>query len=368
MSNATVYNKRSIGVIREEDKAYVVQADVFQTFLADFLISEKVPAADASIVARSLVEADLRGMNSHGIIRLPVYIQRMREGGFKPDASGEVIKDSPGIGLIDGQHGLGSVMSMKAMKVAIEKARTQGIAACGVTNSNHNGEGAFYVLEAIKNDMIGIAFTTGSPIMPVWGGTTRLTGPLPISVGVPALNEYPILLDAALGMSSRGKILDFLARGKELPPGWIVDASGNPTTDPKWINEGGWILPIGEHKGWGLIVMCEILAGVLTGSAIGKDLVNLYDDLDKPQGNGHFMIAIDIAHFMNIDFFKKRVDAYIQMVTASDKAVGVEEIILPGEKEFRNRERAARDGLVLTKSVLDAVLAEASKSGIYAEQ
>ncbi|WP_366554253.1 Ldh family oxidoreductase [Aquibaculum sediminis] len=362
MSRFTIDN---IGVIREEGNSYIVDSDAFAEFLRVLLNQAGVPEADARVVSDSLVEADLRGMNSHGIIRLPVYIRRLRAGGFKADAVPEVIRESDGVALLDGKNGLGSVMTMRAMSIAIEKAKTQGIAACGVTNSNHNGEGAFYVQEAIRHDMIGMSFTTGSPIMPVWGGTTPLTGPLPITVGVPADKEHPIVLDAALGMSSRGKILDYLAQGKELPPGWIVDANGEPTTDPKWVNEGGWILPIGGHKGWGLIVICEMLAAVLTGSGVGKELVNLYDDVDTPQGNGQFVIAIDVSHFMPVNMFKSRVDNYIKMVKSSDKAEGVEEIILPGEKEFKNRERAKLDGMKLTKSVLDEVISEARIVGVF---
>src|SRR5690606_19244550 len=229
-------------------------------------------------------------------------------GRCEPACCGRGVGETRSSRLLDGGDGLGAVLTARAMDIAIEKARASGIAAVGIRNSNHNGEGAYYVQRAIRADMIGIATTNGSPIMPVWGGKTPLTGPLPISIGVPTAERLPIVLDAALGMSSRGKILYYAEKGMELPEGWLVDAEGRPTRDPEWVRKGGWILPIGGHKGWGLILACEILSGLLTGGAFGQELTNLYDDLDRPQRNGHFVIAINIAAFTDVAAFKERMD------------------------------------------------------------
>jgi LDH2 family malate/lactate/ureidoglycolate dehydrogenase len=327
-----------------------------------------VPPADASIVANGLIMADARGMNSHGILRLPVYIKRLRQGGFSPVSRFDMLRETAGTALVDGGNGLGAVLTTRAMDLAIAKARRNGIAAVGIRNSNHNGEGAPYVLQAVRADMIGIATTNGSPIMPVWGGKTPLTGPLPITFGVPTENELPIVLDAALGMSSRGKILYYAERGMELPPGWLVDAEGRPTTDPNWVKKGGWILPIGGHKGWGLILMCEILTGLLTGGKIGRELTNLYDALDRGQGNGHFVVAIDIAAFLDLASFKRRVDAYIREMKASDLAPGATEILMPGEIEFRKEQAQRAQGIALSRSVVDEVLAAAAGLGLVVER
>jgi LDH2 family malate/lactate/ureidoglycolate dehydrogenase len=347
-----------------EPDGYRLKADDLDRLIVAMLIKVGVPEQDARIVARGLLLADLRGMNSHGVLRLPVYIRRLQQGGFSPVSKFDIVRETPGTALIDGGNGLGAVLTTRAMDLAIKKAKTTGIAAVGVRSSNHNGEGAPYVLQAIEADMIGIATTNGSPIMPVWGGKTPLTGPLPITIGVPTAKHRPILLDAALGMSSRGKILYHAEKGMELPPGWLVDADGRPTTDPNWVKKGGWILPIGGHKGWGLILMCEILSGLLTGGAIGRELTNLYDDLDQPQRNGHFVIAIDIASFLDVAGFKARMDAYIDEMKASELAPGFEEILMPGEIEFRKEERQRKDGIVLGKSVVDEVLATAAAIGI----
>lgn len=348
----------------EGENGYRVPAQDLLDCVIRMLVQVGVPRADAEIVGSCLVSADARGMNSHGVLRLPVYLRRLKQGGFNIDSSGSVVRETASTMLIDGGNGLGAVLTARAMDIAIEKARKSGIAAVGIRNSNHNGEGAYYVQRAIAQDMIGIATTNGSPIMPVWGGKTPLTGPLPISIGVPTEAELPILLDAALGMSSRGKILYYAEKGMVLPDGWLVDADGRPTNDPNWVKNGGWILPIGGHKGWGLILACEILSGLLTGGAFGQELTNLYDDLDKPQRNGHFVIAIDIAAFTDVPSFKRRMDEYIRIMKTSELAPGFEQIFMPGEIEFRREAVQMAEGIVLTKPVIDDMLRVAGDIGL----
>jgi LDH2 family malate/lactate/ureidoglycolate dehydrogenase len=346
------------------DGSYLVDARALEALVTRMLESTQVPPEDAAVVARSLVAADARGMNSHGMLRLPVYIRRLQQGGFNPRGQGKIVAETAGTMLIDGENGLGAPLTLRAMDHAIGKARETGIAAVGVRNSNHNGEGAFYVLRAIEQDMIGIATTNGSPIMPAWGGKTKFTGPLPISVGAPAGRHRPIVLDAALGMSSRGKILYHAEKGQQLPEGWLVDDEGRPTTDPNWVRQGGWILPIGGHKGFGLILVCEILSGLLTGGRFGSELRNLYDDLDKGQGNGHFVIAIDIKAFVPVASFKERMDAFIDTMKASELAPGFEEVLMPGEIEFRKEAKQRAEGIVLEPKVVDEVLAVARELGV----
>ncbi len=347
-----------------EDGSYIVDAKRLETLASMMLEQVGVSAADASIVSDSLISADARGMNSHGVLRLPVYIRRLQQGGFKANSRGTVVSETAGTMLIDGEEGLGSVLTSHAMNIAISKAKQTGIAAVGIRNSNHNGENAYYVKQAISQDMIGIATTNGSPIMPVWGGKTMLTGPLPISIGVPTGQEQPILLDAALGMSSRGKILYYAEKGLSLPEGWLVDDKGRPTNDPNWIKKGGWILPIGGHKGWGLILACEILSGLLTGGSFGKELTNLYDDLDTPQRNGHFVIAINISSFIDLSAFKSRMDEYIRVMKASELSPGFEEILMPGEIEYRKENTQRSEGIKIEKSVIDDIVTSASGLGL----
>ena len=343
---------------------YILDATRLENLVTRLLEKVAVPAENAAILARSLVASDLRGMNSHGILRLPIYMQRIQDGGFKADSMGRIIRETPGTVLLDGEDALGAVLTCRAMDEAIKRAKTTGIAAAGVFNSNHNGEGAFYALRAIDAGMIGICTTNGSPNMPPWGGKTKMTGPLPITVGVPAGDESPLVLDLALGMSSRGKILYYADKKIPLPDGWLVDAEGKPTNDAEQIKKGGWILPIGGHKGWGLITVVEVLSGVLTGGALGKDIVELYGNTTKAQKIGHFVMAIDVAAFMDCSVFKKRMDQYIRMLKSSEPVSGSQGVIIPGEPEFLKEKTQRQNGLAITCKVVDDILDIAQKLGV----
>ncbi len=351
----------------KHDDGYLLDYIELKAMTVAMLEQVGVPSPDAVIVANGLINADARGMNSHGILRLPVYIKRLQQGGFSPVSRFDIVQETSGTALIDGGNGLGAVLTTKAMDLAIEKAKQSGVAAVGVRNSNHNGEGAPYVMQAVQADMIGIATTNGSPIMPVWGGKTAFSGPLPITFGIPTAEELPIVLDMALGMSSRGKILYYAEKGLQLPPGWLVDADGAPTTDPNWVKKGGWILPIGGHKGWGLALMCEILSGILTGGKFGRDLTNLYDDLNEGQHNGHFVIALNTETFIGASTFKASMDNYIRQMKGSELAPGVTEILMPGEIEFRKEKKQKAEGIPLSRSVVDELLASARSVGLKME-
>lgn len=360
--------KRLTIPMHEENEGIRIPAAALHELVATMLKGAGVPEADSIIVADGLVSADARGMNSHGVLRLPVYVKRLREGGFAAVANIEILNETPGTVLMDGGNGLGSVLSVRAMDRAIAKARTNGVGVAVIRASNHNGEGAPYVLRAVRQDMIGLATTNGSAIMPVWGGRVPMTGPLPLTFGVPAGEELPIVLDAALGMSSRGKILYHAEKKLPIPDGWLVDADGRPTNDPEWVRKGGWILPIGGHKGWGLILMCELLTGFLSGGSIARETTNLYDHLNEGQHNSHFFMAIDIKSFIDPGFFKQRVDEYIRGVKRSEKAPGFDEIVMPGEIEFRKEQRQRAEGIILTRSVVDEVIDSAKSLGITIEK
>ena len=343
---------------------YLIDAVRLERFVASILEKVSVPADNAALLARALVSADLRGMNSHGVLRLPVYVRRLQNGGFRPDSKGRIVRETAGTVLIDGEDGLGAVITCRAMDEAIKRARMNGIAAAGVTNSNHNGEGAFYALRAIDASMIGLCTTNGSPASPPWGGLTKMTGPLPLTIGVPADEEWPLVLDLSLGMSSRGRILYYADKKIPLPDGWLVDAKGQPTNDAEHIRRGGWIQPIGGYKGWGLITIMEVLSGVLTGGPLGRDLVELYGDTTKPQKNGHFVMAIDVSAFMDVSIFKKRMDGYIRLLKSSEPALGTQGVIIPGEPEFRKEEEQRLNGVIIGCKVVDDVLEIARELGM----
>ena len=318
----------------------------------DIFVRAGVPPSEARLVATTLVEADLRGMQSHGVLRVPIYTEKIRAGGFRPGSKGRLVRESPGTALIDGEHGLGQVVTLHAMDVAMAKAKLTGIGAAGVLNSNHFGEAAYYVLHAARHDLIGIVATNGSPNMPAWGGMTKMTGPLPFTAAVPTGHE-PFVIDAALGMTNRGKLIYLAETGQTIPLGWGVDREGRPTELPRQVLDGGWILPIGGHKGFGITMFLEILSGVLTGANVGSEIRDLYNaPRDVSQGLGHFCIAIDPAAFMPLPTFKSRMDAMIAMVKASKLAPGNERMVIPGEPESASRSERLRDGIPLAESLL----------------
>ena len=315
------------------------------------------PGDDALTVADALVTADARGMRSHGMVRLPIYVERVRAGGFRAGRHGRVVRDGPATMLIDGEDGLGAVLGVRAMDAAIGKARATGAGVVGVTDSNHYGGAAYYVLRAVRADVIGITTTNARPIMPAWGSRTLLSGPLPLAIGVPAGEVWPVVLDMSMAVAARGKVVHAASTGQRIPPGWGVDREGRATDDPNAVLDGGWLLPIGGYKGFGLTVMLDLLAGALTGGRMFEEMRDLYDDVGRGQGVGHIFIAIDPERFMPIDEFKRRVDLFVRRHKEAETAPGVDEVLLPGEREFRHEAEARAEGVPLAPDLLAQVRA-----------
>jgi LDH2 family malate/lactate/ureidoglycolate dehydrogenase len=291
-----------------------------------------VSDADAELVADALVSADARGMHSHGMTRLAIYTKRILAGGARAGVAGRIVSESAATLVLDGEGGIGQVITARAMREAIDRAREAGAGVVGVRGSNHFGEGAYYVADAVENGMIGLLTTNGSPNMPYHGGTKTVLGTLPLAIGIPAGDEPPIILDLAFGTVSKGKILQAAARGEKIPIGWAVDASGNDTDDPNAVLDGGWTLPIGAYKGSGLILVMEILSAVLTGAQVAGQVGDLYGDPAEPQGLGHFALAIDIARFMPVEHFNARMDELVRSIRASGPPG---QILMPGEREHQ---------------------------------
>jgi LDH2 family malate/lactate/ureidoglycolate dehydrogenase/quinol monooxygenase YgiN len=341
----------------------VAAADLL-ALATDVLVRAGTSPDEAYVVANALVEADLRGMQSHGVLRIPIYVEKIRAGGFRAGQRGTIVRESSSTALLDGEDGLGQVISLRAMDLAIDKARATGIGAVGVRNSNHFGEAAHYVIRAVERDMIGLIATNGSPNMPALGGTTKMTGPLPFTAAVPVGSGSPFVIDAALGVTNRGKLIYMAERGERIPLGWGVDRDARPTDDPARVLDGGWILPIGGHKGFGITLFLEILSGVLTGARVGSEIRDLYSaPRNQSQGLGHFCIAIDPSAFMLLDEFKARMDAMIGMIRSSKLAPGVRRMIIPGEPEVEAKRQRCIDGIPLATGVLDQLNALARELG-----
>ena len=251
-----------------------VPAAQLAKFVTRAFVAAGLPEAQAQTVARYMVEADLRGSDTHGVIRLPLYIRRLRAGGINAKPNIRVISERTSVALLDGDNGMGHLVMHSAALLAIEKAKENGIGWVGARMSNHAGPAALYVTMPLAHDMIGLYFAVGSNNhLPPWGGSESLLGTNPMAVAVPAFEEPPIVLDMAPTVAAYGKVRLKAQRGEAMPIGWMIDREGKPLTDPKRADEGH-LLPIGDYKGYGLSLIIALLAGALNRAAVGHEVID----------------------------------------------------------------------------------------------
>ena len=306
------------------------------------LIGAEAPPEEAETVMRHCIEANLAGHDSHGIIQIPGYIDRIKAGHIVPGAKWEIVQESPTTTVVDGNWGFGYVANERAMKLTIEKARTANVAAATVSRQGHIGRLAGYSLMAAEAGMIGLctADSGRSPkhVAPFGGAEARL-GTNPISIAVPSDLDGPFFLDMATSAVAAGKISLAAARGMAIPEGWVVAADGSATTDPKSFRQGGALLPLGGtegFKGTGLAAMVEVLCGLLTGLGFGIDPTGRHND-------GCFMAVFNVAAFRPLATFKREVAEFAQYLKETKPAVGSPGVFYPGEIEhMKQQERRAR--------------------------
>ena len=332
-----------------------VPAARLAAFITRALVAAGLPAADAEIIAGLMVEADLRGSDTHGVIRLPIYLRRIRAGGVNVKPNIRVVSDRPSAALIDGDNGMGHLVMRRAAHLAIDKAKATGIGWVGARMSNHAGPAALYATLPLHHDMIGIYFAVGSNNhLPPWGGSESLLGTNPMCVAVPAQEEPPIVLDMAPTVAAYGKVRLKAQRGETMPVGWMIDREGKPLTDPKRADEG-YLLPIGDYKGSGLSLIIGILAGALNRAALGREVVDFVKDIGKPTNTGQAIAAIAIDTFMPAADFKRAVDGLIRDIRTSRRLPGVERIFLPGEQSHAKFLDRHANGVPMPKSLRETL-------------
>lgn len=333
-----------------ESKMYI-NVDGTRRLCTRILVGAGVPEKDAAVVIDNLIRADLRGIGSHGISRLFVYCERLKDKMINVNPKIKVIKETPSTLLLDGDNGLGAVVGKRAIEMCIEKARENGSVTCTVRNGNHFGIAAYYAMMAVPYDMIGISMTNAPPTMASWGSITPLLGTNPFCFAIPANKHRPLVLDCATSVVARGKINLAEIENKSIPEGWAMDRAGRPTTN---ATEGlkGSVLPFGTYKGSGISMVIDILCALLSGAQYGSHMGNLYNNSETHQELGFFFSIIDIKSFSDPDTFKSRVDEMIDEIKSSEKAYGVEEIFVPGEIEFNNEKANLTKGIEIGKGVL----------------
>ena len=316
---------------------------------------------DAALIADSLVTADLGGVHSHGVLRVPEYVRKL-QGGVNPRGAPKLVRDQGAALVIDGDNAMGQVACAFAMHQAMNRAREVGVAFAAVRGSNHCGAMAYYVRACAVEGLIGMAATNALPTMAPWGGLDKIVGINPLGVAIPAREERPIVFDAAFSGSSHGKIRVYHQKGAAIPPNWAFDADGNPTTDAALAIEG-LLQPIGGYKGVGLALVFGVLSSLLSGAAYGTELGDMVSG-PRPGCDGHFVLAIDVAAFVDPKVFGARVDGIIRQIRSSRRAEGVERLYAPGELEAETAERYASEGIPLNAETLTGIRQAAAQACI----
>lgn len=354
----------SNGESNNAETVYASAEDI-RRFIAALVAANGVPENDARIVAECLVRADLRGVDTHGIARLPGYLDRVRRNLINPRPVLEPKRVTPVAAHLDGDNGFGFVVATRAMAEAVEMAKSFGLGLVSVKRSTHFGMAASYLLQAVEAGFVALVFTNASRAMPPWGGREALLGTSPFGAGAPGGEKGPFILDMAPSVAARGKIRKALRLGQPIPADYALDAEGRPTTDPARALEGV-VLPMGGPKGSGLSMLMDILSGVISGSAFAGDVADQYKDFERPQNVGHFFLAMKPDLFVSLDEYRARMDTLVERVRSAPRAEGFDEILIPGEPEARQEKRRLATGIPYRRADLEPLLSEAKSAGVEA--
>jgi len=339
---------------------FTIPAQELRQAVNAIFCAAQAPTAVAQRIADSLVESNLVGHDSHGVLRVPEYVERIQAGTLQLHGQVQIVRETPATALLDCQWNLGQVAVPQAMEIAIAKARFTGIGMVVLGHCDHTGRVGEYVVTAAQQDMIGQLICNGSlpgGIVAPFGGARRALGANPIAWALPVADRLPLFFDFATSAVAHGKLQVAADKGELVPEGWIIDKHGQPTRNPHDQFDDGAILPFGAHKGYALSVMIELIAGGLSGA--GFPLLPGYR-----WDQGTVLLAIDIAAFQDVVEFKAQAAAFATQLKATPRAPGVDEILLPGEVEWRTKASRERDGIPLPAVTWDRIKAAANQLGL----
>ncbi|MBM3700931.1 MAG: Ldh family oxidoreductase [Actinobacteria bacterium] len=333
-----------------------INKDNLKVFCISAMEKVGMSIEDAEITADVLVTTDLFGIYTHGTNNLRNYIKKIKAGGIDPKAIPQIIAEGENWTLLDSGSAMGMVESYKAMAMAIAKAKVSTFGFVGVKNGSHFGAAGYYANMAASQDLIGIAMSNADPSMTVPGSRGAIIGNNPFAYAVPTGKDETIFLDIAMSSVSGLKVIQSKKNGKKIPNNWIVDRDGLPTTDASvFIDKGGWLQPMAEHKGYGLALLVEVITAVLTGAGVTKEAKSWLNELSSNCQTGHAFIAINIDTIMPINLFKERIDNLINEIHNSPKAKNSDRIYLPGEIEWKKYEHAIKNGMRLPIYVIESL-------------
>jgi LDH2 family malate/lactate/ureidoglycolate dehydrogenase len=320
---------------------------------------------DAALLTDSLIEANLRGVDTHGITRmLCVYVERIQKGVMSAKTNLVTLREKASTALIGCNNGIGQVGAAHAMQRAIEKARQTGVAFTAVTHSNHYGAAAYWAMKALPHGMIGFSSTNAPAAAAPSGGRTPMFGTNPFAIAIPAGRQLPVVLDLATTVVARGRIVLHAKQDKPLEPGWAFDERGIPTTDPHAALKG-FLAPIGGYKGYGIMLAVDFLCGVLTGSNYGSHFPGfLADNMVEPTDVGSVFAAINVESFMDLPEFTAAVDRALQEIKTSARADAVKRIYVPGEIEFETKAERLAKGIPIPEAVIKDFVALGQEMGL----
>ena len=311
----------------------------------EILVKGGVDELQANEVANNLVWSEMVGRQNFGLLRLPVYLERVKQGGIKCPCDPQFLNNSQSSAILDADNGFGQYGANLAIEHAIGLARETGVGIVGVRNSNFFGTGAYFVQKAAQVGMIGLVMSNSFPKVSAYKGLSPVLGTNPLAFGAPQKNGESFMFDMATSALAGSSVREHMDKNMPLPEGLAIDGAGNPITDPALVTDGT-LLPAAGAKGYGLALVVEILAGVLAGAGFSKGVSSMYKDISSPGQNGHFMIVMDICRFMDLDLFYQRLESLVNLVKASN---GDGEVLIPGEIRWRNYKNNMENGVELNQ-------------------
>lgn len=338
-----------------------VHPETLRSYAADVLVAVGMAERDAAVVADSLVDTTLRGVDSHGIVRLLPYVTKMERGGTKARPDVRLLRDRGATGVVDGDHGMGQVVGTFAMDAAIDRARRFGVGMIVATNSEHFGAAGYFARQAADRGYVGFASTNAPPVMAPWGGRAQAIGNNPVAFAIPTRRPPALVLDMSMSRVAGGKVRLAAKKGEGIPEGWIIDRDGAPSTDPNDLPDGALLAD--GHKGYGLAVIVEVLCGALSGAAMLAELPNWLFEPTEATRTGHAFIAIDVEHFVERETFLDRIERMRDELRAVPPAQGVERVLLPGDVEAAVEARRSA-GIPLPPEVHADLIALGERYGV----
>jgi len=346
----------------------MINQKTFESFCSNIFEAVGFSAADAREIAEILVRSDMRGVVSHGTRLIPKLLLHIQGGGVDPRAKPEIVEEGPAWSMIDAHGAMGHLAAHRGAHVAMETARQSGIGMAGVRQGNHLGPLGAYALMCAEAGMVGLISCNTNNVMAVTGSCEKSIGNNPFAFAAPTGNEPPIVLDMACSAAAGNKVAMAAQNGTSIPPEWTIDAEGRATTDPlDYLQRGGALLPVGGHKGYGLAIMVEVLAGVLTGASLTGDIKSWVTETDQVSDEGYSFIALDVKSFMPLSEYQERIDGLIRRIRSSRKAKGVDRIYLPGEIEHEHELKTRAEGISLQDWHVESLKKVAVELGLVSQ-